>query len=50
MKVVADLPDELALTLAERHDDGDLDAALADAVRLYNDLENPSELIGDETA
>ncbi|WP_323192450.1 hypothetical protein [Halostella sp. PRR32] len=50
MKVVADLPDDVALELAQRHDDGDLDAALADAAQLYNDLENPGELLGDETA
>ncbi|WP_135535344.1 hypothetical protein [Halostella pelagica] len=50
MKAVVDLPDEVALELAQRHDDCDLDAALSDAARLYVDLENPAELLGDETA
>jgi len=50
LKVVVDLPDDRALALAQRHEAGELDAALADAVALYCGLENPDELVGGDNS
>lgn len=46
MKLVVDVPDELAVAVAE-DTDGDIEAGVVDALRLWIQLRNPEEILAE---